>query len=136
MTTLVLKNAYVHINGVDYSAAADSVALTYDADQLDSTTFGADTHLNKPGLLNWTLTVGLKADYSAAGLDSDLFALVGAAAFTVAVRPDNSTKTTSNPEFNGSATLKGYDPISGKVGELVPQTLNFVAAGSLSRLTS
>lgn len=135
-STTVLTNAYVSINSVDVSHLADSVALTYDADQLDNTTFGADTHLNKSGLYNWTLTVTFKADYSASGLDSQLFALVGAAAFPVEVRPVNSSRSTSNPGYNGNATLKGYNPLDGKVGDLVPQSVNFVAAGTLSRSTS
>lgn len=134
--TTTFTNCYVSINSVDVSHLCDSVTLPYSAAQLDNTTFGQDTKISLAGLKSWTLTVAGKADFSAAGFDSQLFALVGAAPFTVGVRPVNAARSTSNPEFNGSAILKDYTPMTGKVGDLLPVTASFEAAGTLSRLTA
>src|ERR1035437_9245581 len=129
-TTTTFTNAYVGINSVDVSHLCDSVTLTYNATMLDLTTFGADTHLFIAGLKDWTLAIGVKADFSVGGLDSQLFALVAAAAFPIAVRPVNSARSTTNPAYNATAVLKDYAPITGKVGDLLPQTVNFVAGGA------
>ena len=45
-------------------------------------------------------------------------------------------RSTSNPGFNGNATLKSYPPMGGKIGDLIPFKADFVAAGPLSRSTS
>lgn len=135
-TTTTFNNGYVMINGTDISHECDSVSLPYSAAQLDNTTFGQDTKINTPGLKTQTLTIAGKADFSASGIDSQLFALIGAAPFTVAVRPVNAAKSTSNPEYSFSATLKDYSPITGKVGDLMTFSANFEAAGTLTRATS
>jgi hypothetical protein len=130
MPTMVYTNAYVSINSVDVSAHVKSITLNYEAELLDDTVMGtAGTRSNFPGLKNWSLEVNFLQDYDAGSVDATLFALVGAAAFPVAVRAVNSAISTSNPEYQGPAVVESYPPLTGEVGALATATVMFKPAG-------
>lgn len=133
MATLILTNAHVTINSVDLSDHVRQVTLNYEAEQQDETTMGQTTRKMKPGLLNWSLEVEFVQDYAAGKVDATLFPLVGAAAFTVAVRPVNTAIAATNPEYTGSAVLASYSPMGGSVGDLAVTTASFQPAGTLTR---
>lgn len=131
MPTLVYTNAYVSINSVDLSNHVKSITLNYEAELLDDTVMGtAGTRSNKPGLLNWSLEVEFLQDYDAASVDATLFALVGAAAFPVAVRPVNGAIAATNPEYQGQAVVESYPPLLGEVGALGTATVMFKPSGT------
>jgi hypothetical protein len=130
MATLVYTNAYVSIDSHDLSDHVKSVTLNYEAELLDDTVMGtAGTRSNKPGLKNWSLEVEFLQDYAASSIDSILFALVGANAFPVAVRPVNGAIATDNPEYSGQAVLESYPPLVGEVGALGMATASFKPSG-------
>jgi hypothetical protein len=135
MATLVFTDAYVYINSVDLSDHVKQVALTYEAEILDSTVMGTDgTRANIPGLKNWSLEVTFLQDYGAGTVDVTLFALVGAPAFPICIRPVKSSLVgTTNPDFEGSAVLASYPPITGNVGALGECAASFKCASALAR---
>src|SRR3990167_3948006 len=133
MATFVFTDGYVAINSVDVSASATKVSLDVAAELQDDTTMGDTARSRKAGLLDWSLTVERRQDGVDDGLDEDMFALIGAAAFPVAVRPDSGAIAVTNPEYTGSAVLESYKPIDGAVGDLAKFTATFKSAGTLTR---
>ena len=136
MAQIVLTNAKVLINTVDLSDHVRSVKFTYKADQVDNTVMGNTTHSKLAGLLDWQMDIEFGQDWASSNVDATLFPLVGAAAFAVEVRPVNSSRSSTNPGYNGNATLSQYNPLGQKVGDLAVATATFMAAGTLSRSTS
>jgi len=138
MATITYTDAFVSINSVDLSDHVKSVQLSYEAEMLDDTVMGTSgTRSNKPGLKNWTLQVEFLQDYAAASVDATLFALVGAAAFPIMVRPVKGTVVgPTNPNFTGSAVLESYPPLTGEVGALGTASASFRAASNLGRATT
>lgn len=137
MATLVYTNAYVSINSVDLSDHVKSVTLNFEAELHDDTVMGTSgTRSNKPGLKNWSLEVEFLQDYAASSVDATLFALIGAAAFPVAMNPNTSTTSASNPRFSGNAVLESYPPLTAEVGQLGTVTASFRSAGALTRATA
>lgn len=133
MAILVFTDCYVLINAVNISDHVKSAALSYNAAMLDNTVMTKTTKSNTPGLLEWGLEVEVLNDYAAANIDAQMFALIGAAAFTVEVRPTSAARSATNPGYNGSAVLASYDPISAKIGDLASAKLSFKCAGNLTR---
>ena len=88
------------------------------------------------GLLNWSIDVEFLQDFASAKVDATLFTLVGAAAFTVTVKPTSGSVSATNPSFSGSAVLESYPPMSGSVGDLETASATFRSAGTLTRATS
>ena len=133
MATIIYTNAFVSVNAVDLSDHVRQVTLTYEAELQDETAMGQGTRKNKPGLLNWSLEVEFFQDFAAGEVDATLYPLVGAAAFTVAVRPVNAAISTTNPEYTGPAVLASYQPVSGSVGDMGMTPTSFQPAGTLVR---
>lgn len=136
MATLVFTDCYVSINSVNISDHVKSASLTFSAAMLDDTVMTKTTKSNKPGLLEWGLDVEVLNDYAAGNIDATMFALIGAAAFAIEVRPTSGARSTSNPGYTGNAVLASYDPITAKVGDLASAKLSFKCAGALARQTA
>jgi hypothetical protein len=129
-----LKNPHVTINSVDLSAYVTEIAITYEAKDIDSTAgnaAGAESHM--PGLLKWSADITFNQDYAASQVDATLFPLVGAAAFAVLIRPSTAARGAANPEYTGNAILTNYNPLGGKVGDLITTKPKLVGSGALSR---
>ena len=109
------------------------VQLNYNAEMLDGTVMAtAATRIHRPGLFDWSVDVTVFDDFADADLDDLIFALVGAVAFPIIVRPTQAVIGATNPEFRGNVVLEG-DPVGGTVGELAGKTLTFQSAGVLTR---
>lgn len=136
MATLVFKDAFVSINGVDLSDHVKSVTVNYSAEMLDATAMGNDTKISKGGLKNWSVEVEFHQDYATSNVDATLFPLVGST-FTVIVRPVKATAVSAtNPNYTGTGILESYSPIGGAVGELAATSITIQPAGTLSRATA
>jgi len=136
MAVAVLYDVDVSINAVDLSDHGKRCVVTFNAEMLDHTTFGLDTRRNIAGLKDWSIEVDFEQDYAASNVDATLWALVGAVAFTVIVKPASGSVSPSNPSFTGLAVLEGHTPINGDTGVIQIITARFVCAGVLTRATS
>lgn len=134
MAIAYLKQPHVTINTVDLSAYVTELTINYEAKDIDSTagnSAGAESHM--PGLVKWSADITFNQDYAASMVDATLFPLVGAAAFAVIIRPSTAAKGAANPEYTGNAILTNYDPLGGKVGDLITTKPKLVGSGALAR---
>lgn len=127
-----LTDAYVALGGTEYSDHVRSVTLEYSAELLDDTAMGDTTRSRTGGLKDWSVTIEFYQDFADNDIDETLFGLVGTTT-TVAVRPDNTTISATNPEYTGTAILESAPPLGGAVGELAMVTATFRSAGALTR---
>lgn len=135
MATVVYRNAYFWLNGVDYSADIAELTLNYKAEMLDETAMGDDTRIRKGGLKDWSIAAKAHQDFSAAHVGANLFALVGTTT-CVEVRANNYCSTGANPAFTGIAILEDFPPMAGAVGSLLDVSFTLQSAGTLSRASS
>lgn len=133
MATFVLTNADFTINGTVQSDHVRQVTLEYNAEMLDETIMAtAATRISRAGLFVWTMTAELYDDMADADVDDLLFALVGAPAFPLILKPTQASTSASNPSIRGQAVLEG-NPVGGTVGEMAMKSLTFRSAGPLTR---
>lgn len=135
MAKHVVKTPQIEVNGVDLSDHLTDVTLTYEADEVESTSSGTTVNDKSfiAGLRSWSVDATFQQDYDASEVDATLFALVGADPFTIKVRPTSAEKGATNPSFEGSAILLSYPPMSGAVGELAKVSVKFRGTGALTR---
>ncbi len=133
MATFVFKNAYLQVNGVDLSDHVRSISLSYSADEVEDVNMGDSTKVRLAGLKDWSLQVEFSQDFGSGKVDATLFDLVGAAPFAVHVKPVNAAISATNPDFTGDVILTEYPILDGSVGDLATTSVNFVAAGDLTR---
>jgi hypothetical protein len=130
---MILKDASLTINGVDLSDHGLSVTLNYKSDEKDDSAFGDDTRVRVCGVKEWDISITFKQDYAAGKVDATLFDLVGAAAFTVAVKPTSGATSATNPCFTGSCILTDYKPLAGGWGDRLETSITLLSASDLSR---
>ncbi len=136
MATIVLTNPVIVVGSTSIRTYCDSVTVEYDADEVEDTNFGDDTHIFKGGgLFTWSVAATAKNDFAASQLDSIIFPLVGTTT-TISVIPTTGAVSATNPNYNGSCLVKGFTPVAGGVGELSTTPLLFMSAGTLSRTTT
>ncbi len=133
---MIFKNAFVKINTVDLSALVKQVTLSYKAEQQDDTAMGDSSRSREAGLLDWDVSIEFHQSYASAEVDATLFPLVGAAAFAVELRPQNTTVSATNPKYTGNANLESYQPMGGTVGDHLMAPARLIGVGTLTRATS
>lgn len=135
MTTVVITDPFVSIDGNDMSAQCTSVELTFEADELDDTAFGSGGWRTKTaGLKNVQFSVNMKHDFANSAEDDLLFAIWNTGSnVTVIVRQDDGLVGSSNPQYSGSACPTSLPVISGSVGEISQATLSWPGSGTWTR---
>lgn len=134
MATIVWKDAYISINGTDYSSDCQELSLNYSSEMLDATVFGLNTRTNKGGLKNWSVEATFLQNFASGRIGAALFALVGTTT-CIEIRPHNTCSTAINPSFSGIA-IPDANGFGGAVGVLLPTQCTFQAAGDLTRASS
>lgn len=134
MPSFVLKDAHFDIAGVDLSDHVESIAVTYEGEEVDDTVMG-DTARSRAGdaLLNWTATITLQQDFAAAKVDATMFPIVGT---NVAVEFGSDTTnaiSATNPRYTGTGNVGSYGILGNQVGELAKAPITIRGVGVLIR---
>ena len=136
MTAFALTDAFVEVNGTDFSDWVRTVTLPFEAEELETTTMGSgDWRTRIAGLKDGTMDLELVNDFDAAGLDAILWPLFGDVV-TVNIQPRSGTVTTTNPRYFGPALINQVNPLDGTVGDLAVRSISWPLAGLWDRVTS
>jgi len=126
-------NAYLTVNGVNLSDHVKSLTLSQSVTQVDETAMGDYTQINRAAVNQWNMAVSFIQDFAALNVDATLSPLLRAAAFPVAMRPNNAVQSATNPTWSGLATLQDYQAVGGGHGDEMLAPATFVSAGTLTR---
>jgi len=136
MAKLVLTNAVVKINSVDYSANINQVEIAVTSDEVDTTAFSSTGWRTVTGgLKSGSVTLSFHNDFAASGIDSVLWTALNSLA-TVVVLPNGTTVGTANPSYTFTALVNNVTPVSGAVGDLAVQNLTWPISGEVTRATA
>lgn len=127
MSTLAFTDCKAFVAGHDFSGQSNAVALTYGAEMLDETTFGATTRINKGGLKSVVGSVeGFWDSASTIAVDPVYFARVGTADQPIVIVPESGT--VGNVSYLFRAVHSEYT-IGASVGDLLGFTVNMEGSG-------
>jgi hypothetical protein len=135
-TTVVLNQANLTIDSVDFSDQCSQVSVTESYEALESTGFGDTARKFVKGLGNHEISATLMISYGTSEVEEKLNSLAGTT-FNVVVTPTTSgTPGTDNPAYTLTGCyLESVTPINGGVGELPTMDVTF-RGGALTRATS
>lgn len=135
MPLMVLKAAFLSINGVDRSANTSKAEVTAEVEEKDVTTFASNGWKEVlGGLASGGVAASFKNDVAAAALDSAMWALFGTVV-PFEARASNAAVGTSNPKYTGSILIKTWTPISGSPGDVNEASYTFPTSGPVVRAT-
>jgi hypothetical protein len=137
MAKFVLTNASVVVNSVDLSDHVKSLTVETTRDDVDVTAMGAVNKAYLGGLGDANIKVTFFSDFAAASVHATLYPLsTSNTPFNVVVKPVAGTTTSTNPSFYISATLFGYTPLDGSVGDANTMDVEFRNASQTGMVVS
>jgi hypothetical protein len=133
MAKLVFTNAYITVNGVDFSDHIASVEISQSADEIETTAFGSSWRSRVAGLKDGSVKLDWHQDF-ASSVDATLSSAWGAVG-TVIILPNGSAASSSNPRWTCPVVLSSYNPVAGSSGDLLTFSTTWAAASSFTRGT-
>jgi hypothetical protein len=136
MPAMVLLAAYVNLGGTDLSAYNKKCELTVEVEEKDVTTYGSlGWKVVLGGLKSGSLALEFVQDFAATKLDSIMWPLLGTVV-PFEVRADQAVVGTSNPKYTGNALIKGWNPLTGSVGDDASVSVSYPTSGVVARATA
>jgi hypothetical protein len=135
MAKFVATDHKITINGTNLSNSLQSVDLTIQADEVDTTTFGGNFKTVTGGLLSGSVTLNFYQDFGAAAVDATLWPLLNTAA-TVVITPTSATVSSTNPSYSAVCLVSQYQPFASTVGDLATLSVTWPTSGTVTRATA
>lgn len=135
MAKFAATDYFVTINGTDFSTSLNSVELSQEADDLETTAFGSSWRTRIGGLKQASLTLNFMQDFAAGSVDATLNPLLGSIA-TVVIKPTSGTVTATNPTYTMTALVTQYSPFASSVGDIATLSVSWPVSGSVVRGTA
>ena len=131
MAKIVLTDAKVSIGTVDLSDCVTSIDYTQEADDKETTTFGAagGWRTRVGGLKQGSVTIDFLQDYATGKVHQTINGLLGTIA-TVTVQPASGTATASNPQFVIPCLVTTVQLVNGAVGDLATESITWPTTGT------
>ena len=125
----------VSINGTQFGTSLNSVELTIEADDLETTAFGGTFRTRVGGLKSASVTLNFMQDFAAASVDATLNGLVGSIA-TVVIIPAGTAVSSTNPSYTSTCLVTQYSPMASSVGDLATFSVTWPVTGTVTRGTA
>lgn len=133
MPKMVLLAEFVSLNSNDLKSYTTKAELSVEVDEKDVTTYGSLGWKEVlGGLKSGGLGLEFKQDVAAAALDSIMWPLLGTVV-PFEVRADQAAVGASNPKYTGNVLIKGWNPITGSVGDDATVSVSFPTSGAVTR---
>ena len=133
MAKFYAKDYSVTIGTVNLSSSINSVELTLEADEVETTNFGSGGWRERiAGLQTGSISIDFMQDYGAAAVEATLYPMFGTAvSFTI--KPTSGTVSATNPSYSGTALVVQHTPVSGQVGDLATFSVTWPVSGSVTK---
>jgi hypothetical protein len=125
----------VTIGTVNLSTSLQSVELSVEGDDLETTAFGTEWRTRIGGLKQGSVTLAFFQDFGAASVDATLYPLFNTAA-TVVITPTSTEVSATNPSYTFTALVNQYSPFASSVGDIATLSVTWPVAGTVTRATA
>lgn len=125
----------ISVAGTDFSTNLNSVELALEADDLETTAFGAGWRTRIGGLKNGSVTLNFMQDFGAGSVDAVLNPLLGTIA-TVVIVPTAGSVTATNPSYTATCLVNQYSPFASSVGDIATLSVTWPTSGTVTRATA
>ncbi len=122
----------ITINGTNFSDHLQSVDVSYEASELETTAFGTAWRSRISGLKSASITLNFFQDFGTGSVDATLFPLLGSNA-TVVVKSTSSATGSANPAHSAVYLVSQYQAFASQVGDVATVSVTWNSTGTASR---
>lgn len=123
------------VGGVNLSTNLNSVELSIEADDLETTAFGGEWRTRVGGLKTGSITLSFLQDFGAGSVDATLYPLFNTLA-TVVITPTSGSVSSTNPSYTAVALVNQYMPFASSVGDIATLSVTWPTSGTITRATA
>jgi hypothetical protein len=124
----------ITVAGVDFSTSLNSVELSQEADDLETTAFGQSWRSRIGGLNSASITLNFMQDFAAGSVDATLNPLLGSIA-TVVIQSASGTVSATQPKYTATVLVAAYSPFASSVGDIATLSVTWPVSGTVVRGT-
>lgn len=135
MAKFVATDYKVTINGTDFSSSINSVDLSIESAEVETTAFGSSFTTRVGGLKSASITLDFHQDFAASSVDAVLFPLLNSLA-TVVLVPTSGSVSATNPSYTAVCLVNQYQPFASAVGDLATLSVTWPTSGTVVRATA
>jgi hypothetical protein len=135
MAKFVATDYSITLNGTALSTALQSVNLTIQSDEVETTTFGGGWKTMVAGLNSGSLQLNFFQDFANGSVDATLWPLLNTVG-TVVIKPTSSTVSSTNPSYTVPILISQYQPFASSVGDAATLSVTFPTSGTVTRATA
>jgi hypothetical protein len=135
MAKFVATDYSITLNGTALSDALQSVNLTIQSDEVETTTFGGGWKTMVGGLRSGSLQLNFFQDFGNGSVDQTLWPLINTIG-TVVIKPTSSTVSSTNPSYTIPILVSQYQPFASTVGDAATLSVTFPTSGTVTRATA
>jgi hypothetical protein len=125
----------VTVNGTNFSTNLNSVELSIESDDLETTAFGGEWRTRIGGLKSGSLTLQFMQDFGSSSVDATLYPLLNTLA-TVVIVPTSGSVTSTNPSYTATCLVNSYSPFASSVGDIATLSVTWPVSGTVTRATA
>ena len=135
MAKFVATDYSITLNGTDLSSSLQSVNLTVQSDEVETTTFGGGWKTMVGGLKSGSLQLNFFQDFAAGSVDATLWPLINTIG-TVIIKPTGTAVSATNPSYQIPILISQYQPFASSVGDAATLSVTFPTSGTVTRATA
>ena len=138
MAKYVLTDPVIEFAGSTITSSCASVTISLEADDVETTAFGAagGYRTRIGGLKSGTVDFEMHQDFGSGGIDSLFFPNLGGTV-AVKVRPGGTAAiSATNPEYQFDVLVTEYSSVDGAVGDLSTVSVSLPITGEVTRATA
>lgn len=135
MPKFVATDYAITLNGTNLSDALQSVNLTIQSDEVETTTFGGGWKTMVGGLRSGSLQLNFFQDFAAGSVDATLWPLINTIG-TVVIKPTGTAVSATNPSYTVPVLISQYQPFASTVGDAATLSVTFPTSGTVTRATA
>jgi hypothetical protein len=124
----------ITVAGVDFSTNLNSVELSQEADEVETTAFGQNFRTRIGGLKTGSVTLNFMQDFGSGSVDAVLNPLLGTIA-TVIIQSASGTVTSTQPKYTAECLVTQYSPFASSVGDIATLSVTWPTTGTIVRGT-
>jgi hypothetical protein len=124
----------ITVAGTDFSTNLNSVELSQEADEVETTAFGQNFRTRIGGLKTGSITLNFMQDFGAGSVDATLNPLLGTIA-TVIIQSASGTVTSTQPKYTAECLVTQYSPFASSVGDIATLSVTWPTTGTIVRGT-
>ena len=123
-TTFLNNTLVVTLNSVDLSDQVTAATINQTFDELEITAMGNTSHVFAKGLEASTVTLDFLNSYAASEVATTLQSAYGTTV-ALTIKPTSAAISATNPEYQTTILVNNLTPVSGSVGDLSSQSIQF-----------